>query len=258
MTVQTRVALVTGASRGIGASVARELATHGIGVIVNYHQNKQAAEAVVNEIAAQGGEALMVQADVQDEVQVEHLVATTLQTYGRIDILVSNASIAHRPASFEEMSWSEFIHKVDGELHAAFALTKAVVPTMKQQQYGRIVYISSEHSIGPAAPGMIANGTAKAALNNFARYIAAEFGPAGITANIVAPGMVETDTSKWVPEVVRQRVLAGTPLQRIAQPEDIARVVAFFASEDSGFMSGTYVPVSGGFGLAPLLNYTKW
>lgn len=258
MTIQTRVALVTGASRGIGASVAHELATHGIRVIVNYHQNRQAAEAVVNEIAAQGGEALMVQADVQDEAQIEHLVATTLKTYGRIDILVNNASISHRPASFEEMPWSDFIHKVEGELHAAFALTKAVVPTMKQQQYGRIVYISSEHSIGPAAPGMIANGTAKAALNNFARYIAAEFGPAGITANIVAPGMVETDTSKWVPEVVRQRVLAGTPLQRIAQPEDIARVVAFFASEDSGFMSGTYVPVSGGFGLAPLLNYKTW
>jgi 3-oxoacyl-[acyl-carrier protein] reductase len=261
MTLTGKVALVTGAGgSGVGAATARELASRGAQVIVNYRSNQAAAQVVVESIGAAGGQAHAIQADVLDEQQVAHMVADILATYGRLDILVNTkgGQFGEKKSGgwgtpFSLLTWEELEARVNGELRAAFNTTKAVVPVMERRHYGRLVYVSSEHSRGPAAPGMMANGTAKAGLNTFVVYLAHELGPLGITANIVSPGMVLSEgTERIVPVEFRQRVIDATPLRRATTPEDVARVIAFFASDDSGQMTGVYAPVTGGLGLARL------
>lgn len=249
MTFKGKVALVAGGGRGIGAATATLVAARGAQVIVNYLQDAAAAERVVAQIHAQGGQALAVQADVRDQQQAERLVQAARNAYGRLDILVNSTAASGVIKPFAQMTWNEFDAGITRELQAAFVLTKAVVPTMEQQRYGRIVYLASGLARAPSLGGAISIGTAKAGLVAFAKYIAKEYGPAGITANVVSPGMVETDLSTRIPVEQRQRLAAITPLGRIAQPEDIARVIAFFASDDSGFMTGTYAPVNGGLAM---------
>ena len=246
MTLQGKVALVAGGGRGIGAATVRLLAARGASVVVNYLQSSATAEQVMAQIHENGGQAIAVQADVRDQQQAEALVQAARDAYGRIDILVNSASPSGVIKPFEQMNWDEFALGVNRELKAAFMLTKAVLPTMQQQHYGRIIYIASGLAKAPSMDGAISIGTAKAGLVAFAKYIAKEYGPSGVTANVVSPQMVETDLSARIPAEQRQRLAAMTPLGRIAQPEDIARVIAFFASDDSGFMTGTYAPVNGG------------
>ncbi|WP_211221503.1 SDR family oxidoreductase [Ktedonobacter racemifer] len=149
---------------------------------------------------------------------------------------------------FTEMPWSAFVQKVDEELKAAFLLAKAVLPIMSQQAFDRLIYVSAGVVKYPDV-GMIAHGTAKGALNTFANFIAQEFGPLGITANVVAPGMTATDATAFVPEQVKEAFSNITPLRRVGEPGDVARVIAFLASDDSRFLTGTYTPVDGGFTL---------
>ena len=241
-----KTALVAGGGRGIGAATAALLAARGASVIVNYAHDAASAERVVAQIHANDGQAIAVQADARDEQQAAALVRAARDTYGRLDILVNSTSPSAVMKPFDQMSWDEFIAGVNRELQAAFVLTKAVLPAMREQRYGRIVYIASGLAKAPSIDGAISIGTAKAGLATFAKYIAKAYGPAGITANVVSPGMVETDLSARIPAEHRQRLEAMTPLGRIAQPEDIARVIVFYASDDSGFMTGTYAPVNGG------------
>ena len=248
MALQGKIAVVTGGSRGIGAATARLLAARGASVIVNYIQNASAAENVVAEIHAAGGKAQAVQADVLDAQQVARLIKATLELYGRIDILVNNAACMLPSLRFHpllQMKWEEFLPPVTAELKAAFELTKAVAPVMVEQRYGRLIFIASVRARLPF-PGGIALGTAKAGLVAFTKYVAQELGPYGITANAVAPGMTATDATTNLPVEHKQQVLAMTPLGHIAQPEEIAGVIAFFADDDSGFMTGTCAPVNGG------------
>lgn len=246
MQLDGKVALVIGGGRGIGAASARVLASQGASVAVNYLQNAASAEQVVAQIRAAGGKAISVQADVLDIGQVAHMVELTHGAYGRLDILVHSASVSAIFKPFAQLSWEEFMRGIDGVLRGVFNSTKAVLPLMQQQHYGRIVYIGSGVGKTPLVPGAISLSTGKAGLVAFAKYIAREYGPYGITANVVAPGMVETDLSAVMPAEHKQRAIAMTPPGRIAQPEDIARVVAFFASDASGFMTGAYAPVNGG------------
>ncbi|HEY4385782.1 MAG TPA: SDR family oxidoreductase [Ktedonobacteraceae bacterium] len=249
MDMNEKVAIVTGGARGIGAATAKILGERGTRVIVNYLHNQEAAEAVVAAIKAYGGDAAAFQADVRDEDQVHALVAFAQATYGgRIDIVVNNANIPFAMQPFAEMSWSAFTQKVDDELKAAFLLAKAVLPIMSQQSFGRLIYVSAGVVKHPDV-GMIAHGTAKGALNTFVNFIAQEFGPLGITANVVAPGITATDATAFVPEQVKQVFSNITPLRRIGEPGDVAGVIAFLASDDSRFVTGTYTPVDGGFTL---------
>ncbi|MFB7493523.1 SDR family NAD(P)-dependent oxidoreductase [Streptomyces sp. NPDC056161] len=241
-----RVALVTGAGSGIGAATAGLLAARGMRVVVNYLRNTEAAHEVVSGIEAAGGQAMAVQADVREPAAVESMIEQVRTAWGGIDVLVHNALIPYAVKSFQDMTWEELGGKIDAEMHAAFAVTKAVLPAMSEQGWGRIVYISTGLSRRPRA-GMIALGAAKAALEQFARYLAQELGPQGITVNIVAGGPVEdTRMGSALDEKIKQRQVARTPVGRLARPADIAQAVAFYAGEDNSFMTGTTAAVDGG------------
>jgi 3-oxoacyl-[acyl-carrier protein] reductase len=245
----SRVALVTGASSGIGAATARLLATRGMRVVVNYLHSGQAAEDVVAGIEAMGGQAVAVQADVRDAAAVEAMVERVGAAWGGVDVLVHNALTPYAIKPFQDMTWEELGGKLHDEMRAAFVVTKAVLPGMTGQGWGRLIYLSAGLSRQPRA-GMIALGTAKAALVQFARYLAQELGPLGITVNVVEPGPVtETRISQVLDDEQKQRQVAATPLGRLARPADVAQVVAFYASEDSAFMTGTVAPVNGGMSM---------
>jgi 3-oxoacyl-[acyl-carrier protein] reductase len=244
-----RVALVTGASSGIGAATARLLAARGMRVVVNYLRSSKAAEEVVADIEAAGGQAMAVQADVREAAAIESMVEQVQAAWGGIDVLVHNALIPYAIKSFQDMTWEELGGKINDEMHAAFAVTKAVLPAMTEQGWGRLIYIGTGLSRRPRE-NMIALGTSKAALEQFARYLAQELGPQGITVNIVAPGPVEdTRLAGEFDDEHKQRQVAATPLGRLAHPADVAQAVAFYASEDNAFMTGTTATVNGGMSM---------
>ncbi|MEU7629503.1 SDR family oxidoreductase [Nocardia sp. NPDC049220] len=244
-----RVALVTGASSGIGAATARLLAARGMRVVVNYLHSAQAAEEVVAHIEAAGGQAMAIQADVREPTAVDAMIERVGAAWSGIDVLVHNALTPYAIKPFQEMAWAELGGKLNDEIRAAFVVTKAVLPAMTDQGWGRLIYLGTGLSRQPRA-GMIALGTAKAALTQFARYLAQELGPAGITVNVVEPGPVaETKMSHGLDAEQTQRQVAATPLGRLARPADVAQVVAFYAGEDNVFMTGTTAAVNGGMAM---------
>lgn len=245
-----RVALITGGSRGIGAATARLLAARGMRVVINYRSSHDEADDVVASIKNDGGHAIAVQADVRDAAAVLDMVEQIRAAMGEVEVLVHNALIPYAIKSFDEMSWDELGGKLDQEMHAAFLLTKAVVPGMTRRGYGRIVYLGTVLASKPRA-GMVALGVSKAALTQFARYVAQEFGPHGITVNVVAPGPVGETTiaTAALDQEHQRRQAAQTALGRIATPDDVARVIAFYAGDDSRFLTGSTAPVNGGLAM---------
>lgn len=244
-----RVALITGASSGIGAATARLLAARGMRVVVNYLHSETAAKEVVADIEAAGGRAMAVQADVREPAAVAAMLDQVRQAWGDVDVLVHNALTPYAIKPFRDMTWDELGGKVDDEMRAAFTVTKAVLPGMTERRAGRIIYLGTGLSRRPRE-GMIALGTAKAALTQFARYLAQELGPQGITVNVVEPGPVaETRISHVLDGEQAQRQIAATPLGRLALPTDVAQAVAFYAGEDSAFMTGTTAAVNGGMAM---------
>lgn len=244
-----RVALITGASRGIGAATARVLADRGFRVVVNHRASGPQAEEVVAGITAAGGEAVAIPADVTVPGDVSALADEITQRWGGIDVLVHNALIPFVVTSFADLTWEQLGGKLDAELHAAYSLTKTVVPEMISRGYGRLIFLTTGLSRRPR-DGMIALGTAKAALDQFVRYVALELAPHGITANLVAPATVSgtTVTEQLTSERMRQLGEAA-PMGRLVTPEEVAHTIAFLASEDSGFTTGHYLPVNGGLAM---------
>jgi NAD(P)-dependent dehydrogenase (short-subunit alcohol dehydrogenase family) len=242
----SQVAVITGASRGIGAATAQVLAERGFRVVVNYRSSAAEAEEVVGAITAAGGEAVATRADVTLPDDVAAMFDETEQRWGRVDVLVHNALIPYDITPFADLTWEQLGGKLDRELHAAFLVTKAVVPGMTSRGYGRLLYITAEPSRHPRN-GMINLGVAKAALDQFVRYIALELAPHGITANLVAPATVQGTTmnQKLTPEKLRA-LGAAAPMGRLVRPDEVAKTLAFFASEDSGFTTGHYLPIDGG------------
>jgi len=245
-----RVALITGASRGIGAAVARLLASRGMRVAVNYRSSSDDANNVVASISSAGGRAMAAKADVRDESAVLGMLEQVRAGMGEVEVLVHNALIPYAIKSFDEMSWDELGGKLDQEMRAAFVVTKAVVPSMSKRGYGRIVYLGTGLSRQPRE-GMIALGTSKAAVGSFARFVAQELGPRGITVNVVAPGPVaETKIDKAaLGQEQKRRQAEETALGRLASPGDVARAIAFYAGDDSEFITGTTAPVNGGMAM---------
>jgi NAD(P)-dependent dehydrogenase (short-subunit alcohol dehydrogenase family) len=245
----TRVAVITGASRGIGAVTAKVLAQNGFRVVVNYRSSASEADDVVHDVTSASGDAIAVRADVTDADAVTAMVDETQRRWGRVDVVVHNALIPFDVTSFADLSWEQLGGKLDREMHAAFLITKAVVPMMLSQTYGRLVYLSTGLSRRPR-DGMITLGTAKAALDQFVRYVALELAPHGITANLVAPATVdETKVTQQLTTDQLGHLGATNPMGRLVRPHEIARTIAFLASEDSGFITGQYLPVNGGLSM---------
>lgn len=239
-----RNALITGGARGIGAACAKALAAEGYRVFINYVNSSEVANKLADEIIANGGEAFAVKADVRDQLQVEEMI-NNISQHGGVDALISNANMSFTSKPFLDQTWQEFSQKLNDEMYAAYNTAQLAAKVMKEKQFGRLIFISSTLSEMPA-PAFIAHGTAKGALDSFNKYLAQELGPYGITSNIVAPGLVETDATKEAPEEFKEMIRQHTPTQKIAQPEDVANTVRYLASEKSGHITGTYNPVCGG------------
>ncbi len=240
MLLENKVALVTGAGRGIGAVVARRFAEEGAKVVVHYRNSRAPAEALAREI---GGVAL--QADLTDGLATEAMVADALSHFGRIDVLVNNAASFAADLDFDRATWDDFRAEFEGVVGATVHPTKAVVPVMKEQGGGRIVNFVATLVQRPA-PEYVVHTTAKSALVGLTRTLARDLGPHGITVNMVSPGMTLTDYSQGLPDDLKARVAGLTPLRRLATPEDVANVVLFYASPLAGFVTGANVAPDGG------------
>lgn len=244
------VAVVTGSSGGIGAGIATVLGARGWSVVVNYHANRDRAEAVVATVRESGGDAIAVGADATDPEGVQRLVDAALDRFGRIDGAVANAHVPFTPAPLAETEWSDLVGKIGGEVGAAFHLTRACVPPMRAQGGGSLVFLSSLQTRGPAAPGMVANGSAKAAVEAFARYAAWELGADGIRVNTVGSSFVQTAATAHLPEAFSRTIERATALRRLGEPEDVGRTVAFLLGPDGAYTTGVDLPSAGGFGLS--------
>ncbi len=243
--LQGKVALVTGASRGIGAAIARKLAQHGAAVVVNYLRAKDSADELAKSIVEAGGKAVAIQADVRDRAAVDSMVAAAGKQLGAIDILVNNANIDFPIKSFTELSWPEISAKLTGEIGALVHCCQAVLPGMLQKKGGKIILVSSTLSRDPGF-GFAAHCAAKAAVDSIARTMALELGPANIKVNVVGPGLTKTDATASLPPEIHEQTAAHTPLRRVAEPEDVAGVVLFLASELADYLTGQYIPINGG------------
>jgi 3-oxoacyl-[acyl-carrier protein] reductase len=233
-------ALVTGASRGIGAAIARSRAEDGWPVGVNYRSDKDGAERVVREIEDAGGKAIAVQADVADEDAPEALFKALEDEFGPVLVLVNNAGVRADALSpqIEDDDWQRVL---DTNLSAAFRTTRRALRPMMKARYGRIVNIAS--IVGQVAnPGQANYAASKAGLVAFTRTVAAEVGRRSITVNAVAPGLVETEMT----EGIGDSLLKNVPARRAGTPEEVAACVRFLASEDAGYVNGTTLTVDGG------------
>jgi len=240
MLLENKVALVTGAGRGIGMTIARRFAAEGAKVIVHYRSSREAAEHLAAEI---GG--LALGADLSDPAATDAMVAEALAQYGRIDILVNNAASFAADLTFENVSWDDFKAEFDGVVGATVNPTHAVLPSMKRQKSGKIINFVATLLQRPAAEYVV-HTTAKSALVGLTRTLARDLGPHGITVNMVSPGMTLTDYSQSLPETVKARVAALTPLRRLATAEDVASVVLFYASPLADFVTGANIAPDGG------------
>lgn len=244
MILTEKVALVTGAARGLGRAIALELATAGAKVVVNYAGSEGKAAEVVEKIRAAGGEAFAVQADVSQAEDVERLVKATLEGFGRIDILVNNAGIA-RDNLLLRMKEGDWDAVLDTNLKGVYLCTKAVSKGMLKQRFGVIVNISSVVGISGNA-GQANYAAAKAGVIGFTKSMAKELAPRGIRVNAVAPGYIATDMTDILPEEVKNEMISHIPLGRVGKPEDVAKAVLFLASPSAGYMTGQTLVVDGG------------
>ncbi|WP_173916513.1 3-oxoacyl-[acyl-carrier-protein] reductase [Halobacillus sp. Marseille-Q1614] len=239
-----QVALVTGASRGIGRAIAVELGAKGAKVAVNYAGSEDKAEAVVQEIKENGGEAIKIQANVSNADDVKRMVKEVVDQFGRLDILVNNAGIT-RDNLLMRMKEEEFDDVIDTNLKGVFVCTKGVTRQMMKQKYGRIINISSIVGVS-GNPGQANYVAAKAGVIGLTKSNAKELASRNITVNAVAPGYITTDMTDQLTDEQREQMLSMIPLGRLGEGKDIARVVRFLASEDAEYITGQTIHVDGG------------
>ena len=244
MKIQGQVALVTGASRGIGREIALELARQGANVAVNYAGNEAMANEVVAEIKAMGQKAIAIRCNVADADEVALMVKTTIEQFGCIDILVNNAGVT-RDNLLMRMKEEEWDTVLNTNLKGVFLCTKAVTRPMMKQRKGRIINVASVVGIVGNA-GQANYVAAKAGVIGLTKTTAKELAPRGINVNAIAPGFISTDMTDQLPDEAKSSLLKQIPLSRFGEPSDIAKVAVFLASEDSAYMTGQTLCIDGG------------
>lgn len=242
-----KVALVTGGSRGIGRAIAFELGRRGAGVMINYNQSADAAEQVKKEIEKVGGKAAIFQADVSEFEQADALVKGTIEQFGDLHILVNNAGIT-RDGLIMTMSESDWDAVVETNLKSTFNCSKPAVRYMMRKRYGRIINISSiSGDMGNA--GQTNYSASKAGQIGFTKALAREVATRNVTVNAISPGFIETDIWETVPEDIQTNLMDVIPLGRVGQAEEIAKAVAFLASDDAAYITGHVLVVDGGMAM---------
>ncbi|WP_022853796.1 3-oxoacyl-[acyl-carrier-protein] reductase [Thermodesulfatator atlanticus] len=244
MKLENRIALVTGASRGIGRAIALALAKEGADVIVNYASSAEAAKEVVSEIKALGRKAIALKFDVASFDEVQNAVKEAEENFGPIDILVNNAGIT-RDTLLMRMKEEDWDKVLGVNLKGAFNCSKAVIQGMMKRRFGRIINISSVIAFS-GNPGQTNYAAAKAGLIGFTKSLAREVATRGITVNAVAPGYIETDMTAKIPEKIKQAILAQIPMGRVGKAEEVAPAVVFLASEEASYITGAVIHVNGG------------
>jgi 3-oxoacyl-[acyl-carrier protein] reductase len=242
-----RVAIVTGSSKGIGAAIAKHLGRAGAAVIVNYLTSKEGADRVVNQIVNEGGKAIAVHADMRKQADIERLFLEAKNAYGRLDIVVNNAGV-YEFRSIENVTAEHYYRQFDLNVLGLILCCKEAVKHFDTATNGSIINIASSASTSPVAQLSVYSAT-KAAVDAVTKSLSKELGPRNIRVNSISPGLIETEgthAAGVIGSVFHMQTIAQTPLGRIGQPDDIARVAVFLASDDSAWITGESVRVSGG------------
>lgn len=242
-----KIALVTGASRGIGREIALTLAGYGATVVVNYNGSKEKAQEVVQEIKDNGGNAIALQASVSKSEEVEAMIKEVMEQFGRIDILVNNAGIT-KDNLVMKMSNEDFDAVIDTNLKGTFYCMKQVYRIMLKQKSGRIINMSSVTGVMGNA-GQVNYAASKAGVIGMTKSLARELASRGITVNAVAPGFIETEMTEVLSDKVKEAVEGQIPLKRMGQVKDVAEAVAFLASDKASYMTGQVLHVDGGMAM---------
>lgn len=244
MMLENRIALVTGAGRGIGRAIALKLASEGAMVIVNYNGSESRARKVVTQIQEQGGKAAAIQCNVADFSSCGQMMETIIKDYGRLDILVNNAGIT-KDNLLMKMSEEEFDQVIDINLKGAFNCMKHVSRQMVKQRQGRIINISSVSGVSGNA-GQVNYSASKAGIIGMTKTAAREMAARGITVNAIAPGFIQTEMTDILSDKIKESILEKIPMRQFGQPEDIGEMVLFLASDKARYITGQVICVDGG------------
>ncbi|MGB3525240.1 MAG: SDR family oxidoreductase [Flavobacteriales bacterium] len=243
--LQGKVVLITGSSRGLGATTAKVFTLHGARVVINYRSSEEQALKLVEEIQTFGGEAVAIRADVTSEQDVDRMVKEVIALWGTVDVLVNNAAGNFHPASFRETPWSKVQEDLDVIVKGAYLVSQAVIPEFLRKGSGNIINVSSIAAETPP-PGQVKYVVAKAALNGLSRSLAVEFADQNIRVNMVVPSFMKTDFTSGFDRVAMGKLKAISPMKRLAEPHEIAESILFLASEKSGYITGQKIMVTGG------------
>lgn len=241
--------IVTGSSRGLGATIVKTLAQHGHNVVINYHKSEVAAQKLVAEIGTR--QAIALQADVTQRNEIDRLVDEATQYFGQIDVVINNALVGFKfdpvqQKAFADLSWEDYQQQIDGTLKSAFNIGQSVIPQFIQRQKGNIISIGTNLFQNPVVP-YHEYTTAKAGLIGFSRNLAAELGQYGITSNVVSGGLLKTtDASATTTTEVFDLIAQTTPLKKVTAPQDVANMVAYLVSDQSDGITGQNFTVDGG------------
>lgn len=247
--MMTRTVLITGSSRGLGATIVKTLAQQGFQVVINYYKSKDAAEKLVTEVGEE--RAIAIQADVTNRQEVDELINQATEYFGQIDVVVNNALVnfkfdPNEQKPFTELTWDDYQSQLNGTLKAAFNVTQSVIPQFIERNNGSIISIGTNLYQNPVVP-YHEYTTAKAGLIGFTRNIASELGEYGIKANLVSGGLLKTTNASAVttPEVF-ELIAQSTPLKKVTTPQDVANMVTYLASENADGITGQNITVDGG------------
>lgn len=246
-----RTALVTGASRGVGAAIAQALASLGATIVATYRTDRDAADDLVTQLTSEYGVVAHavpfdLTASPEDQSGADGLLDAVARLADKVDVLVVNAAAPYPQAPLRELSAQQLVQKVSYDLGATHRLVTALAPGMVNRGWGRVVFIGSLHRDGPTAPGMTASGVSKAALDTYASYAVDELTGPGVTINTIHPGYLATEASRHLPPTVPALIQALTPAQRTGEPRDVAGVLALLVRDEAAFINGASIPVAGG------------